>query len=203
MIVVTGSEGGIGRAIVKAFEDEGDAVLKVDIDISLDNQHTEIDFKKEPVKTLVNCAGISRPDEWDETFYVNVELAYKMSVLFRPRITGSIINITSINSHLGFPGNPAYVASKHALLGLTKAMAIDFAPIRVNAVCPGYILTDMTRKSYEDPVERKKREDRTILGMYGEPEDVAQAVLFLASDKAKYITGAEIVVDGGWLAKGL
>jgi NAD(P)-dependent dehydrogenase (short-subunit alcohol dehydrogenase family) len=193
MRVVTGSAGGIGKAIVKAFREQGDKVLEIDLDTP--------NVPSQKVKTLVNCAGISKPDLWFETFSVNVDLAYKMSKYFE--VTDSIINITSLNAHFGFPGNPAYVASKHALLGLTKAMAIDFAPIRVNAVCPGYILTDMTRKSYEDPVERKKREDRTILGRYGETEDVAQAVLFLASDKAKYITGAEIVVDGGWLAKGL
>jgi gluconate 5-dehydrogenase len=118
--------------------------------------------------------------------------------------SGSIINITSINAELGFPGNPAYVAFKGALKQLTKALALDLGPsIRVNAIGPGYFRTDMTRKSWGDDTMRQERSSRTILGRWGVPDDLAGAVIFLASDASAYVTGIDLYVDGGWLAKGL
>jgi NAD(P)-dependent dehydrogenase (short-subunit alcohol dehydrogenase family) len=215
MVVVTGSTGGIGSAIVKAFEAEGKKVFGIDkhncdlaYDVSVIGVVSRID---EPVETLVNCAGISLQGEygdmeiWDKTFGVNLRAIYLLSSLLRQRHSTleSVINITSINAEMATPMNPAYIASKGGLKQLTKAMAYDWLPIRVNNVCPGYIHTSMTHKSWSDAEQRAIREKRTILGRYGEPEDVAQAVLFLASDKARYITGADFVVDGGWKIKGI
>jgi len=166
---------------------------------------------------LVNNAGVTLPAnsleyplaDWDHTYRVNLRapflLSQKLAPLLRRNEGASIVNITSINAELGFAGNPAYVAFKGALRQLTKAMALDFGPlgIRVNAIGPGYIRTAMTKGSWEDPEKRKDRENRTILGRWGQPDDLAGAIIFLASKASDYMTGQSIYVDGGWLAKGL
>ena len=166
---------------------------------------------------LVNCAGISltaadpyeNDQVWDQTLDINLKAAFRLSgaaadVMKRQR-RGSIINITSLGAELGFPNNPSYVAAKGGLRLLTKAMARDWAKfnIRVNSVCPGYIYTDMTKASHDDPVLHEERRKRTMLGRWGMPEDLVGPCIFLASDAASYITGCDLAVDGGWLANGL
>jgi hypothetical protein len=118
---------------------------------------------------------------------------------------GSIINITSLGAETGFSNNPAYMASKGGLKLLTKAFAKDWAKynIRVNNIGPGYIRTDMTRKSYADPELKRKRDERIMLNRWGKPDDLGGAAVFLASDASLYITGQDIYVDGGWLANGV
>ena len=169
------------------------------------------------VDILVNAAGITEghdlfdyPDEvWERTLQVNVSAAFYLARGFAPLMaaqhSGSIINITSINAERGFPGNPAYMAAKGALKQLSKSLAVDLAPhgIRVNNLGPGYFHTDMNSRSWNDPERREQRSSRTLLGRWGEPEDLAGAVIFLASAASAYLTGQDIYVDGGWLAKGL
>jgi len=118
---------------------------------------------------------------------------------------GSIINITSLNAELAFPGNPAYMASKGALRQLTRSAAYDLAPygIRANNIAPGYIKTAMTEKSYNNQQLYEARQSRTILGRWGTPGDLAGAAIFLASNASSYITGQDLYVDGGWNIKGL
>lgn len=103
------------------------------------------------------------------------------------------------------PGNPAYGAAKGGLRLLTKSLALDYGPsgIRVNALAPGYIQTDMTAKSFADPDEHERRRRHTCLGRWGRVEDLVGTAIFLASDASAYITGQDIFVDGGWTAKGL
>ena len=114
-----------------------------------------------------------------------------------------MINITSLNSELGFPNNPAYVSMKGGLKQLTKSLAIDLGEfnIRVNNLGPGYIKTNMTKGSWKN--RKTEIEDRTILGRWGEPEDLLGTVIFLLSSASNYITGQDIYVDGGYLAKGM
>lgn len=169
------------------------------------------------IDILVNNAGItiSEPSEkyseenWDKTYKTNLKSAFMLSQMVAKymiiRKSGVIINITSINAERGFPDNPAYVSLKGGLKQLTKALAIDWAKynIRVNNLGPGYIKTTMTKKSWDSPVLREERADRTMLGRWGESSDLIGPAIFLASDASCYITGGDLYVDGGWLAKGI
>ncbi len=169
------------------------------------------------VDILVNNAGITvghdifeYPEaDWERTLEINLKVPFMLSrfagKIMKESGGGSIINITSLNSERGFPGNPAYVASKGGLKQLTKSLAYDLGEfgIRVNNVGPGYFRTDMTRKSWNDQERRKMIAENTLLKRWGEPDDLIGAVVFLASDAAKYITGQDVYVDGGWLAKGI
>lgn len=179
------------------------------INIIMENNN-EIDI-------LVNNAGVSISssedsyDEytWDKTFDINLKGTFRLSrvvaKIMKNRRAGSIINITSLGAEFGFPNNPAYVASKGGLKQLSKAMAVDLAPygIRVNNVCPGYIKTDMTKKSFDDVVLKEERDRRIMLNRWGESSDLIGACIFLGSEASSYITGIDLFVDGGWSAKGL
>ena len=117
---------------------------------------------------------------------------------------GSIVNISSISGLIGQQYvHAGYNASKGAVRIMTKSIALQYATdsIRVNSVHPGPIQTDMTKEVWSDPERRRRTEQITPLGRYGQPSDVAYAVLFLASDEAAFITGAELVVDGGFTAQ--
>ncbi len=169
------------------------------------------------IDILVNNAGItiSEPSEsysqesWDKTYRVNLKAVFQLSQMVAKHMIGQksgvIINITSLGAEQGFPNNPAYVAFKGGLKQLSKALANDWAKynIRVNNLMPGYIKTNMTQKSWNDPVLRTKRQKKTMLGRWGEPDDLVGPAIFLASDASSYITGHDLYVDGGWLAKGL
>ena len=115
---------------------------------------------------------------------------------------GTIVNVASINAKIALAGQAHYTSSKGGLIMLTKSMAIDLAPhgIRVNAIGPGVIETRMTERSLADPERRAMLLSKIPLGRVGQPRDVANAALFLASDEASYITGTTLYVDGGWLA---
>ena len=118
---------------------------------------------------------------------------------------GSIVSIASMTSFTGQPERAAYIASKHAVLGLTRALANDWGPlgIRVNAVSPGYIRTDLTSDLIERGVlDVDAIEGRAPLRRFGQPSDVVGAVKFLLSDEAGYATGQALVVDGGWTVNG-
>jgi NAD(P)-dependent dehydrogenase (short-subunit alcohol dehydrogenase family) len=169
------------------------------------------------IDILVNNAGItiSEPSEfysqesWDKTYRVNLKAAFQLSQMAAKHMieqkSGVIINITSLGAEQGFPNNPAYVAFKGGLKQLSKALANDWAKynIRVNNLAPGYIKTDMTKKSWNDPVLRMERQRKTMLGRWGEPDDLVGPAIFLASDASSYVTGHDLYVDGGWLSKGL
>jgi NAD(P)-dependent dehydrogenase (short-subunit alcohol dehydrogenase family) len=167
---------------------------------------------------LVNNAGISLPaadcysrDHFLTTLSVNTLAPFRLGwmvaqVMKRPDGDGgSIVNVTSLGAHLGFPDNPTYQASKAALRQITRALAVDFGArgVRVNNLCPGYIVTAMTHTSHTDPATNAARSERMILDRWGRPEDLVGPCQFLLSDASRYVTGIDLPVDGGWLAKGL
>ncbi len=170
------------------------------------------------IDILVNAAGITVPDtdedidmrleSFEKTLDVNLRAPFHaislVSEFMKESGGGSIINVTSIAAEAGFPGNPSYVASKGALKLLTKAFAEDLAihNIRVNNLSPGYILTDMTRNSYKDEHLRSLRTRNMMLKRWGTTEDLVGAVIYLAGDGSSYVTGSDLMVDGGWSAKG-
>jgi NAD(P)-dependent dehydrogenase (short-subunit alcohol dehydrogenase family) len=229
IVVVTGGMQGIGAAVTSAFEGEGDRVAVLDVaedapyrcDISdrtaVDQAVEAIERDHGPVEVLVNNAGVAflgpsetfPEDEWRRTLDVNVTGAFFASqaaargMLARGR--GAIVNVASINATEAFPERLAYCASKAALRMMTEVLAVEWAGrgVRVNAVSPGVTRTEMVAHAIESGIVN---EDlylrRTPLGRLGRPEDVAAAVLYLASDAASFVTGTTLVVDGGWSAFG-
>ena len=168
------------------------------------------------VDILVNNAGIAiwssgddaTVEEWDRVMDVNAKGVFLGTKAAIPEMRkaggGSIINISSISGIIGQENiHPGYNASKGAVRILTKSTAIQYAKegIRVNSVHPGPIATSMTEAGWSDPERRQRTEERTPLGRYGRPEDIANGVLFLASDESSYMTGSELVIDGGVTAQ--
>jgi NAD(P)-dependent dehydrogenase (short-subunit alcohol dehydrogenase family) len=163
---------------------------------------------------LLDCAGISHrgnfldldPAVWDRIIAVNLTGMFHLGQaaarqMVRQGGGGSIINVTSQLAEVARPERAAYVASKGGGKSLTHAMAVDLAGhgIRVNAIAPGPTLTGLTRTSYTDPEARRATEAVIPLGRLGEPEDLVGAVLFLASDESRWVTGSTVTVDGGYV----
>lgn len=169
-----------------------------------------------PYDVLVNNAGMSRhvafldatPKHFDPVMDVNVRAAFFVSRavaqgLVTARRGGSIVTVSSQMGHVGGPERAVYCASKHAVEGMTKALAIELGPhgIRVNTVCPTFIETDLTRRSLAEPAFRDWVLSKIKLGRMGQVEDVMGPIVFLASDAASMITGSALMIDGGWTAE--
>jgi NAD(P)-dependent dehydrogenase (short-subunit alcohol dehydrogenase family) len=180
--------------------------------------------KYDTIDILINNAGVGFAhnileyplEDWDKTYKVNLLAPFLITQGLAPLMIknnkGSIINITSLNAEMAFPNNPAYPATKGGLKMLSKAFAYELAKnnIRVNNIGPGYFKTEFHKQdgrieklNWEDSIILRERSEKTLLGRWGEPEDIAGLVVFLCSDSSSYITGQDIYVDGGWLTKGL
>ncbi len=168
------------------------------------------------VDILVNNAGIIRrapalqfsEKDWNDVIDVNLKSAFTLSQAFARRITeqqtrGKIINIASVLSFQGGIFTTAYTVSKHGILGLTRVMANELAKfkINVNAIAPGYMVTDISKPLREDPKRNAEILSRIPMGRWGMPSDLKGVVVFLASEASDYMTGAVIPVDGGWLVR--
>jgi NAD(P)-dependent dehydrogenase (short-subunit alcohol dehydrogenase family) len=163
---------------------------------------------------VVNSAGTNRPgptleqpvDDFDFVMDVNVRGTYLVcraaGAVLVERGGGRVINVSSQMGSVGYPGRAAYCASKHAVNGLTKALAVEWAPhaVTVNAVAPTFIETPLTAPMFEDPEFKAEVLRRIPLGRIGRVEEVSAAVAFLASPAASLITGQVLLIDGGWVA---
>ena len=171
---------------------------------------------REPFDILVNNAGTNRPgpfidvkvEDYDYIMELNVRAAFfaaqaVVRQLIEAKRPGSIINLSSQLGHVGLAKRTIYCATKHAIEGFTKALAVELAPngIRVNSIAPTFIETPMTRPFLADKAFKKTVLDRIKLGRLGQVEDVMGAIVFLASDASSLMTGTSLLVDGGWTAE--
>lgn len=223
VVVVTGAASGIGRAVVSALlaidteviavdrtrSDLGSTFLELDItDESAGSQILEA-LGTRSLRTLVNCAGVSRrsgiadlPDSTLEVVLATnlvapIRLVRELLPAMGPG--ASVVNVSSVRAVRGFAGDIAYTAAKGGLDAVTRALAVELAEagIRVNGVAPGAIRTPMNEGALSDPRFARELDSSIPMGRVGNPAEVAEAILFLASEAASYITGVVLPVDGG------
>ncbi len=226
VVVVGASRGGIGAAIARGFGDAGaevhitgaepepmpeDAERFAYTRIDVTDTEAVRDFASGygSVDVLVNCAAITRrgeemaPDFFAHVLDVNLTGSFRCAQALHPALRsagGSVVNIASMYARFGSPRNPAYGSSKAGVEQLTRSLAIAWAEdgIRVNAVAPGFVVTEQSARARQDPAFVRAVEARTPAGRWGEPGDIAGAVMFLASPAAAFVTGTCLAVDGGY-----
>ena len=202
-------------ALAGEIRDGGSAARPLQCDVT-DNAAIAATIGTEPtIDILVNNAGVNFPEpfvnvseeHYDRIMALNVKAAFMVSqaaarVMIASGQGGAILNMSSQMGHVGAANRTVYCASKHALEGLTKALAVELAPhaIRVNSIGPTFILTPMTRPFFDNAEFRDDTLGRIPMGKLGELEDIMGAVVFLSSPAAALITGAALTIDGGWTA---
>ena len=202
-------------AVAEALCARGDAATAIALDVTDTTAMAQLISEQGPFQILVNNAGTNRPApciDYTETDYDDVMALNVRSVYFTTRavarglvaagLEGSIINISSQMGHVGGAGRTVYCASKHALEGFTKALAWELGEsgIRVNTLCPTFIETPMTEPMLEDKAFKDRVLSQIALGRLGQVEDLMGAVVYLASDASRLVTGSALMVDGGWTA---
>jgi NAD(P)-dependent dehydrogenase (short-subunit alcohol dehydrogenase family) len=226
-VLISGGTGGIGSAFARAFLGHGARVTVTDMKPPPEDLAGKVAFETLDVRdsaavnalaaridtlhVLIHCAG--RLARWQEheidTFadIVNIHLTgnMRLATAFRPHLArskGAIINIGSMYSYFGSPKIPAYTAAKTGTVGLTRSLAVAYAEdgIRVNCIAPGWIMTEISRGARDDPEMNRAVLERLPIGRWAHPEELAGTAVFLASPAARYITGATINVDGGYVA---
>ena len=226
-VLITGGAGGIGRALTEGFLAHGAAVIVADLaepavplasgvrfetlDVTDDAAVAALAGRIETLDCVIHCAGmLSRWEEYKSEVFsrvIDVHLTGNMRLAnaFRPHLKasgGCLINIGSMYSYFGAPQVPAYAAAKTAVVSLTKSLAIAFAAdgIRVNAIAPGWIKTEISRGGRENPEFNSKVVARIPNGEWAEPEELAGTAVFRASPASRLINGVTIPVDGGYCA---
>jgi NAD(P)-dependent dehydrogenase (short-subunit alcohol dehydrogenase family) len=204
------------EAAAEAMRARGDKAEALVLDVTDVEAVRSVIAKSEPFNILVNNAGGNRPaslvdvkvEDFDFIFALNVRAAFFMAQavarrLIKAQQPGSIINVSSQMGHVGAARRTVYCASKHAMEGFTKAMAIELAPhkIRVNSLGPTFLETPMTRPFFENKAFREEVLSKIKLGRLGQLEELTGAILFLASDASSLMTGSALVIDGGWTAE--
>jgi NAD(P)-dependent dehydrogenase (short-subunit alcohol dehydrogenase family) len=205
--------------VVRKIEDRGGKAVGCTVDVTDETSISALFERVEEayggVDVVVNNAGINPgaalgtpedvdPDAFDSVIDVNLRGAFccarnAAEYLYDQAGNSAVINVASVSGLVGLPRQHPYVASKHGLVGLTKSLALDWAPdVRVNCIAPGYVETDLTEGLRANDDLRASIVDRTPLDRFADPEEIAAPAVFLASDAASFMTGATISVDGGW-----
>jgi NAD(P)-dependent dehydrogenase (short-subunit alcohol dehydrogenase family) len=225
-VLISGGCGGIGGAFAKAFLAHGAQVIVTDLqpasedllktgaryeslDVTSDEAVEALAKKVDKLDVLIHCAGkLSRWEEHKPEVFRNIVDIHlfgnvRLAAAFRPHLKqtrGCMINIASMYSYFGAPQVPAYASAKTAIIGLTKSLALAYAEdgIRVNAIAPGWIATDISRGGRENPEFNEKLMARLPNKRWAEPEELAGTALFLASPASSLINGVTIPVDGGY-----
>ena len=203
------------NSVVDAMKAKGLSAEAMVMDVADTNAIKETIDNKGPFDILVNSAGLGRHapskdtslEDFDAVMNVNLRGAYFVTQavangLIKAKKPGSLINISSQMGHVGGIDRAVYSASKHAVEGFTKAMAIEWGPhqIRVNTICPTFIRTPLTQSTFDNPDRKEWIESKIKIGRIGEVEDIMGAVVFLASAGSSMVTGSALMVDGGWTA---
>ncbi len=214
VIVASRTQADLAQLVDAIHADGGSAeALVLDV-VDIAETAAAIDARG-PVDVFVNNAGSNRPapfvdvtaEDYDAVTNINVRGAFFCAQavvrgMLAAGVRGSIINLSSQMGHVGGENRTVYCATKHAIEGLTKAMAVELAPrgIRVNAICPTFIKTAMTAPFFENEDFMAKVNQKILLGRVGEVEDLMGAILYLASDASSLVTGSSLLIDGGWTA---
>ena len=209
-VLILGSSGGIGSAIAEYFKNNGHQVyapVRPHFDITKKTELKNIDN----VNILINCVGINptKPyeqidekdfqDVIDTNFLGFFDIIKQVSTVMKKSGGGYILNVSSLYGHLSRANRLMYATTKHAANGMMKTLAIELGKynIKVNSLSPGFVMTDMTTKN-NDRDKIKSWEEKIPLGKLADPEDIASVAYFLCSQENKYITGQDIIVDGGY-----
>jgi NAD(P)-dependent dehydrogenase (short-subunit alcohol dehydrogenase family) len=214
VVLAARSEGKLAE-IVQAFAEQGWTASALPLDVA-DVQATQKTVADHgPFDVLVNSAGLARhapalettEEDYDAATDLNTKGAYFLTQAVAKGLVaagkpGSLINISSQMAHVGGVDRAVYAATKHAVEGFTKAMAIEWGPrqIRINTICPTFIVTPLTKQTFARPERRAWAEEKIKLGRIGEIEDIMGAVAYLASDASALVTGSALLIDGGWTA---
>ncbi|MEI6481740.1 MAG: SDR family oxidoreductase [Candidatus Saccharibacteria bacterium] len=204
------------KLVASDIRQTGGAATVADCDVTDPKAVAEAVQAAPPVDFLVTCAGVNRPgplvetsvEDYSEMVDLNLGGTFFVTqAVVRGMLAkgsgGSIVHMSSQMGHIGYPGRTVYCMTKHGVEGLTKALAVELAPdnIRVNAVAPTFINTELTAPMFDNPSFKSDVLSRIPLGQIGEVSDVVGAVMFLLSPAASMITGTSIKVDGGWTAQ--
>ncbi|NQY60606.1 SDR family NAD(P)-dependent oxidoreductase [Cognatishimia sp.] len=203
------------REIAGQMSEQGWDVQTLSVDVSDVASTTASVMGAGPFDILVNSAGLARHsaalETKEEDFDAVAELNFKGAYFLTKAVAqglvdagqgGSLINISSQMAKVGGIDRAVYAATKHAVEGFTKSMAIEWGPkgIRINTICPTFIVTPLTKQTFDRPERRAWVEEKIKLGRIGEVEDIMGAVVFLSSDASELITGSALLIDGGWTA---